>query len=109
MDFGEREIAKDNKNRSSGLEHHLVDVTPGPVLSRLEGLNNRMVDGVEMLGGVLVLRRVAAANMPTCETEAQMHPAISRFQTVLTSIGAGCDLSYLIKMCTYLCHKIILV
>ncbi len=104
MDFGEREVAKDNKNRSSGLEHHLVDITPGPVLSRLEGLNDRMVGGVEMPGGVLVLRRVTAANMPTRQTEAQMHPAISGFQTVLTSIGAGCDLSYLIKMCTYLCH-----
>jgi hypothetical protein len=63
-----------------------------------------MVAGVEMLGGVLVLRRVAAANVTTRKTEAQMHPAISDFQTVLTSIGAGCDLTYLIKMCTYLCH-----
>ena len=81
---------------SSGFEHHLVDVTPDPVLSRLEGLNDRMVGGVEMLGGMLVLRRVAAANMPTRQTEAQMHPAISGFQTVLTSIGTRCDLMYLI-------------
>ena len=80
------------KNRLSGLEHHLVDVTPDPVLARLEGLNDRMVDGVEMPGGVLVLRRVAAADMPTGETEAQMHPAISGFQTVLTSIGARCEI-----------------
>src|SRR5260370_22140700 len=43
------------KHRSSRLEHHLIEVTPDPVLSRLEGLNERMGGGVEMPGGVLVL------------------------------------------------------
>jgi hypothetical protein len=42
-------------NRSSRLEQNLIDVTPDPVLSRLEGLNDRMVGRVEMLGSVLVL------------------------------------------------------
>ena len=43
------------KNRSSRLEEQLVDVTPDPVLTRLEGLNDRVVGRVEMPGGVLVL------------------------------------------------------
>src|SRR5215471_17991935 len=43
------------KHRSSRLEEQLVDVTPDPVLSRLEGLNDRMVGRVEMPGCVLVL------------------------------------------------------
>jgi len=43
------------KNRSSRLEEQLVDVTPDPVLSRLEGLNDRMGGRVEMPGSVLVL------------------------------------------------------
>jgi hypothetical protein len=30
----------------------LVDVTPAPMLSRLEGLDNRMLTFVEMLPGV---------------------------------------------------------
>jgi hypothetical protein len=42
-------------NRSSRLEQNLIDVTPDPVLSRLEGLNDRMVGRVEMPGSVLVL------------------------------------------------------
>jgi hypothetical protein len=42
-------------NRSSRLEQNLIDVTPDPVLSRLEGLNDRMVGRMEMLGSVLVL------------------------------------------------------
>jgi hypothetical protein len=67
-----------------------------------------MVGRVEMPGGVLVLGRVAAAHMSTRETEAQVYPAISNFQTVLTSLGARCDVSYLIKMRTSLCHVLFL-
>jgi hypothetical protein len=96
------------KNRSSRFEHHLIDVTPDPVLSRLEGLNNRMVGRVEMPGGVLVLRIITAPDMSTGETEAQVDPGISNFQTVLTTIGARCDVLYLIKMRTALCHVLFL-
>src|SRR3989442_14449661 len=82
------------KHRSSRLEEQLVDVTPGPVLTRLEGLNDRMVGGVEMPGGVLILRIVTATDMSTGETEAQVHPRITQSQTVLTSIGARRNLAY---------------
>src|SRR5207248_7183520 len=61
-----------------------------------------------MLGGVLILRIVAATDMSTRETEAQVDPGISNFQTVLTSIGARCDVLYLIKMRTSLCHVLFL-
>ena len=74
--------------------HDLVDVTPAPVLTRLEGLNDRVVGRVEMPGGVLILRIVTATDMSTDETEAQMHPGITRFQTVLTSIGTRRDVTY---------------
>ncbi len=46
--------------------------------------------------------------MSTRETEAQVDPGISHFQTILTSVGARCDLSYLIKMRTALCHVLFL-
>ena len=81
---------------SSKLKHYLVDVTPTPVLSWLEGLDNRVVGRVEMLGGMLILRIIAAANMPAFKTEAQVHPRIPYSQTILTAIGAGCNLSYLV-------------
>jgi hypothetical protein len=67
-----------------------------------------MVGRVEMLGGVLILRIVAAAHMSTRETDAQVYPGISNFQTVLTAIGARCDVLYLIKMRTALCHVLFL-
>ena len=67
-----------------------------------------MVGRVEMPGGVLILRVVTATDMSTRETDAQVYPGISNFQTVLASIGARCDFSYLIKMRTFLCHVLLL-
>ena len=59
---------------------------------------------MEMSGGVLILRIITATDMSTGETEAQVQPAISNFQTVLTSIGARRDLAYLVEVATLLCH-----
>jgi len=86
------------------LHYHLVDITPTPVFSRLKRLDNGVVRRMEVLGGMLVLRRIATANMPAFETEAQVYPRISGFQTILTAIRTGCDSSYLVKMCT-LCSQ----
>jgi hypothetical protein len=82
--------------RSSKLEYYLVDVTPTPVFTRLEGLDNGVVGRVKMLGGVLILRIVTATDMPAFETEAQVYPRIPDSQTILTAIRAGCNLSYLV-------------
>jgi hypothetical protein len=63
-----------------------------------------MVCGMKMFGGVLVLGGIAAAHMPTLEAQAQVYPGISSFQTILTTIRAGCDVLYLIEMRTSYCH-----
>jgi hypothetical protein len=84
------------KPRSSKLEHYLIDVTPTPVLSWLEGLYNGVIGCVEMPGGMLILRIVTTADMPTFETEAQVYPRIPDSQTILTAIRAGCNSSYLV-------------
>jgi hypothetical protein len=87
-----------------GLDHHLIDITPDPVLSRLERLYEWVVSRVEVLGGVLVLRRITAAYMPTGETQPQVDPAVPCLQTVFTSIGAWRDILNLVEMRTLLCH-----
>jgi hypothetical protein len=89
----------------SKIEEELVDVTPPPVLTRLEGLNDGMIGRVEMLGGMLILRIVAAADMSTDETDTQMHPGVPHFQALLAAIGARGDLSYLVKVMTLSCHR----
>ncbi len=92
----------------SKLEHELIDITPAPVLTRLEGLDNRVVGRVEMPGGVLILRIVTATDMSTGETEAQVHPGITDFQAVLAPIGARRDVTYLVEVATLLCHVFML-
>jgi hypothetical protein len=96
------------KNGSIRLHHYLVDIAPYPVLSRLEGLDDRMAGGVEMLGSMPVLGRVAATYVPTGETESKVDPGITDFQTVLTPLGTRGDVMYLIKMRTTLHHVLFL-
>ena|SRR5579883_1782304 len=64
-----------------------------------------MVCGMKMFGGVLIFGGIAAANMPALQADAQVYPGITRFQTVLTTISARCDVAYLVKMRTLLCHR----
>jgi hypothetical protein len=91
--------------RINKLEEELVDVTPPPDLSRLEGLHERMVGRVEMLCSMLVLGIVAAADMTADETDTQMHPGITYFQALLATIRARCDLSDLVEMTTLYYHR----
>ena len=90
------------------IEKELVDVTPAPVFPGLEGLNNRMIGRVEMLGGMRILRIVTATDMSTDKTDTQVHPGITHFQALLAAIGARCNLSYLVKMTTLFWHILLL-
>src|SRR5438270_1169004 len=90
--------------KSRLLKHDLVDVAPAPVFSWLKRLDNRVIGRVEMLRRVLVLRGIAASDMPANQALTQVNPAIANFQTVLTAIRARCDLVYLIQMTTLYCH-----
>src|SRR5215210_3478508 len=57
-----------------------------------------MVGGVEMPGGMFVLRRVAAADVTAAAAETQVHPGIPHRQALLAAVGAGSDVLYLINM-----------
>jgi hypothetical protein len=71
------------------LDFDFIDVTPSPVLPRLERLNDRVVDGTKVLRGVFVFRAVAASDVPAAETQPEMHPCITHFEAFLASVGAG--------------------
>jgi hypothetical protein len=45
-----------------------------------------MFHAVVMLGGVLVLRRIAAADVAALEAESQVHPDIAGGQALLTTV-----------------------
>jgi hypothetical protein len=59
-----------------------------------------MIGGMKVLRGMPVLRIVTAADMPALEAETQVYPPIASFQTILTTIRAGRDPVYMVKMCT---------
>ena len=48
--------------------------------------------------GVLVLRAVAAADVPARFAEAQVYPSIAYLQTFLAAVRARRDFAYLIQM-----------
>src|SRR5690242_17742212 len=58
------------------LHKHLIHITPSPALIGLERLDDRVSGCMEMLGRVLVLRRIAAAYVTAGQAQAQMQPAV---------------------------------
>jgi hypothetical protein len=71
--------------------HGLVDVAPDPRLSRFDGTNKRVLAVMEVLGCVLVFRRVATSYFPALKTQPQMDPGVAGFYAVFTNmfVSAG--------------------
>jgi hypothetical protein len=82
-----------------------IDIAPAPILIRLEGLDDRVASDLIMPGGVLVFGVIAAAHMPADQAQAQVDPFISPFQTLFTTIGAGCDFTDLVYMRAFISSK----
>jgi hypothetical protein len=53
---------------------------------------------MEVFGRMFVLGGIAAANMSTNQTQAQMHPAISNLKTFLAALSAGGDVANFFHM-----------
>src|ERR1051326_8998449 len=68
---------------------HVVHVAPHPVLTRLDGAHQRVLGGMEMLARVLVLRRIATADMSTDKAEAQMDPGIADLHAIFADVLIG--------------------
>jgi hypothetical protein len=66
-----------------------------------------MLGCVEMFGRVLVLRRVAAADVPARFAQAQVNPIVSDLQTIFAAIRARRDIANLVQMCAGF-HKFLL-
>ena len=68
---------------------HLIDVAPHPRFARFNRADERMLGLMEVLGRVLILRRVAAAYMPAFEAKPQMHPGVPPLHAILTNVLVG--------------------
>src|SRR5882762_2711872 len=75
--------------RSSELHVDLVDIAPAPAFPGLERGDDRMPGLLEMLGGVLVLRVVAASDMTARPAQAKMQPGVSRREAFLAAVCVG--------------------
>src|SRR6266540_2152505 len=69
-----------------GLEDHLVDVAPAPVLTRLEGLDQRIVRVAVVLRRVLVGRVVTAAYVAAAQAQSQVDPLTADLQALLAAL-----------------------
>jgi hypothetical protein len=67
---------------------NFVDVAPDPVLTGLKRFDERVVSGVKMFRGVLILRGITAAHVAARETQAKMNPSIAGLQTLLATVGS---------------------
>jgi hypothetical protein len=74
-------------------QKHLVHITPTPVLARLEGLHDRVLGLVKVLGGMFVLGRVTASYMTADQTFSQVDPGVAHLETLLAAFAAGFNLA----------------
>jgi len=63
-----------------------VHIAPDPRLSRLNRAHERVFRMLKVPGCVLVLRRVAAADIPTFKAESQMDPPVTGFHAFFTNM-----------------------
>jgi len=85
---------------SDGFKDHLIDVTPGPVLARFQRFYDRVLGGVKVFGGVLVLGRIAATDVAATEAQAQVYPFITHLQAFFAAVSVRFDVANLIDVGT---------
>src|SRR5271154_6189100 len=97
----------DPRTREPSSQKHFVHIAPAPVLARLEGLDDRVLGLMEVLGGMLVLGRVAAADVAADEALPQVDPGIAHLEAFLAAFAARFDLAnffYVRTGCLFVWH-----
>src|ERR1700687_2443623 len=87
------------------IEQYLIDITPAPSFRRVVTLDDRMARGVEMLGGVLVGRIVAAADVAAAAADPQMQPDTAALQAFLATERARRDAADAGDVAAAVCHE----
>lgn len=99
-------MADDAASSPASLHKKIIGVAIHPVLTRLEGFDDRVARSMEMFRGVLVFGLIAASDMAADHAETKMHPGIPHFQAFLAAVwGAGFNVFYLIEMRAVCCHS----
>ena len=64
----------------------LIHIAPEPALVGLRGGDDRMTGGAEMLGRVLVFRRIATSHVSAVQALTQVNPTVPGFEAFLATI-----------------------
>ena len=68
---------------------NLVHVAPDPAFAGLNRANQRMGGRVEVFGCMLVLRRIAAADISANHAQTQVHPGIAHLYAFFANMRVG--------------------
>jgi hypothetical protein len=80
-------LIQNNAGRLREVDLDFVNEAPAPVFAGLEGAHDRVLGAVEMLGGVLVLGRVAAADVAALHAQAEVDPGVAHLQALFAALG----------------------
>src|SRR6266545_4190807 len=97
-------IVPESRVDSTLLDVDLVDVAPAPALPGLRRLHDRVAGRLEMLGRVLALRGIAAADVSAAEAHAQLYPRIARLEAALAAFRRRRDLPDLVLVSASFAH-----
>jgi hypothetical protein len=91
---------KNDSPQSGKVQFEFVNVTPAPILPRLDRSHDRMLGRMEVLGSVFIFRRITTTNVPAAQTQAKVHPPVAHLQTLFTTPGMRFDVLDLVEMST---------
>src|ERR1700737_356056 len=80
------------------VQRVFVYIAEAPLLAGLQRADDRVTGGVEMLGRVLVLGRVAAADVTAAHAQAQVHPGIAHRHALLAALRPRRDSLHVLQM-----------
>jgi hypothetical protein len=83
---------------SDGFKNHLIHVAPGPVFARFQRFYDRVLGCVKVFGGVLVLGRIATADVAATHAQAQVDPFVAHLQALFTAVSVRLDVVNLIEV-----------
>jgi hypothetical protein len=84
---------------------HLVDVAPNPGFPRFNGAHERVMNFVEMLGGVFILGRVATTDLSAGQAHPQMDPGVAYLHAFFADMLARFLDFDLVEVRTFIWHR----
>src|SRR5208282_1661100 len=93
------------RSRCKLARFDLVHIAPDPAFSRLDRTHKRVFRVVKVLGGMLVLGRVATGRMSADEAHTQVNPRIAGLNAVFTHMLVGLSYFDLIKVSAFFRHR----